>query len=58
MNGCGAISANNEAANMFFIVCFTSVPYTLQEDVESYGNKLASGDLVCNVIYTSPRRYK
>ena len=31
----------------------TSVPYTLQEDVESDGNQLASGDLVCNEIYTS-----
>ena len=58
MNGNGAISDNDEAANNFYIVFFTSVPYTLQEYVESYGIQLASGYLVCNAIYTSPGRNK
>ena len=53
VNGCGDISANYEASNKFYIVHFTSVPDTLQEDVESYGNQFSSGDFVCNVIYTS-----
>ena len=38
--GYGAISANEEAANNFYIVHFASVPYTLQKDVESDRNKL------------------
>ena len=58
MNGYVAIAANDEAANNFDISRFTSVPYTLQENLESDGNQLASGDLVCNVIYTSPVRNK
>ena len=29
-NGYVSISANDEAANIFYIVCFTSIPYTLQ----------------------------
>ena len=33
---------------------FTSVPYTLQEDVVSYWNQLAYGELVWNHIYISP----
>ena len=35
-----------------------SVPYTLQEDVESDGNQLSYGDLVCNTIYTSTGWHK
>ena len=34
VNGYGAIAANDEAENDFYIVRFTSVPYTLQEYVE------------------------
>ena len=34
VNGCGAKSANDEAENNFYIVRFTSVPHTPQEDVE------------------------
>ena len=32
VNGCRAIYANDEAANYFYIVFLTYVPYTLQED--------------------------
>ena len=53
MNGYGAITSNDEYSNNFYIVWFKSVTYTLQEDVESYGNQFSSGDFVCNVIYTS-----
>ena len=49
-NGYGSVSANDEAANMFYISWFTSVPYTLQEYVESDGNQLAYSDLVFNAI--------
>ena len=54
-NGYGAIAVNNLPANIFYIFCFT---YTLQEDVKSYGNKVASGDPVCNAIYTSHGQHK
>ena len=46
LNGYGAIAENDEAKNNVYIVCFTSVPYTLQEYVESDGNKLSSVELV------------
>ena len=58
VNGYGAISVNDKAANNFYIVNFTSIPYTPQEDVEPYGNQLASGDIVCNAIYKSPGHHK
>ena len=58
VNGYGAISPNDEVANNFYIVHFIFFPYTIQEDVESDGNKLSSGDLVCNVIYKYPGRHK
>ena len=53
MNGYGAISANDEAENSFYIVLLTYVHYTLQEDVESDRDQLESGDLVCSKIYSS-----
>ena len=37
----------------FYIAWFAPVLYTLQEDVESDGNQLSSGELVCNDIYKS-----
>ena len=58
MNGYGDIAANYEAENIIYTVCFTYVPYMLQEDVESYGNQLAYGDLVWNAIYISPGQHK
>ena len=58
MNGYGAISDNYEAANIFYIVRFTSVPYILQEDVRSYGNQLVSSYPVFNAIYESPGQHK
>ena len=45
-NGYGAIFYNDEAENNFYIVPFTYVPYKLQDDVQSDGNQLLSGDLV------------
>ena len=33
VNGYGDIATNDEAENNVYIVCFTSVPYMLQEDV-------------------------
>ena len=58
LDGYGAIAANDEAANNFYIVLFTPIPYTLQEDLESDGNKLAFDYLVCNSIYTYHGRNK
>ena len=46
MNGYGDIYANGEYGNYFYMVCFTSFPYKLQEYFESDGNKLESGDLI------------
>ena len=59
VNGYGDIDTNDEAAHNVHIFCFAlSVPYTLQEDVESDENQLAYGDLFCDAIYTSPGQYK
>ena len=58
VNGYGAIAHNDETENNVYIVLFKSVPGTLQEDVESARNKLASDELVCNSIYTSPVQHK
>ena len=58
VNVYGAIDAIDEAVNNFYIFFFTSLPHTLQEDVESYGNQLASSGLVCNAIYIYPGRHK
>ena len=58
MNGYGAIAANEKAEIIFYIACFTSVPYPLQEYVESGGNQLTSGGPVWNTIYTSFGRQK
>ena len=58
MNGYGAISANDEAANNFYIFSFASVLYTIQEDMELDGNQLAPGELVCNAIYKYPGHNK
>ena len=52
VNGYGDIASNNEAANIFYIFCFTDVKYKIQEDVESCGNKLESGEPVFNETYT------
>ena len=48
VNGYGAIAANYNATNNFYIVCFTSVPHTLQVDVKLDGNQLAYGKLFFN----------
>ena len=58
MNEYVAIAANDESENIFYIVIFKYVPYTLQEYMESDGNQLAYGDPVCNSIYIYPGRYK
>ena len=58
MNRDGAISEKDEDKNIFYIVRFIYVTYTLQKDMESDGNTLASGDLVWNGIYTSTRQPK
>ena len=54
MNRCSSISNNGETENNVDIFCFISVLYTLEEYVESGGNQLTSGDVVCNAIYISP----
>ena len=51
VNGYGPIATNDETENNLYIVRFTYVPYIIQEDVETDGNQLASGDLVWNEIY-------
>ena len=46
VNWYDAIATNDETENNLYIVRFTYVPYIIQEDVETDGNQLASGDLV------------
>ena len=43
---------------VFYVVLFISVPYTLQEDVQSYGTQLSYVYLVSNSIYKSLGRNK
>ena len=50
VNGYSIICSNNEAVNNCHNVFFTSVPCKLQEDMESYCNELAFGDLF-DMIY-------
>ena len=38
----------------FYIVLCKNGSYMIQEDMESDGNKLESGELVCNDIHTYP----
>ena len=45
VGGYGDIADNDEDANTFCIVHFASVLYMIQEDMESDGNQLASGDI-------------
>ena len=52
MNWHSAISAKDEGEKNFYIVFLKYFLYTLQEYVESNGNKLASNELICNAIYT------
>ena len=53
LGGYGAIAADDESANDLLWFCFVSVIYILQEDMESDGNQLTSGDLFFNDIYIS-----
>ena len=34
LNGCGAIAANDEAENIFYIFFFKYILYTFQDDLE------------------------
>ena len=34
VNVYGAMGANDESAKYFYVFCFTSLPYMLQEDLE------------------------
>ena len=58
VNECGAIAANDEAADIFYIFWFLFVPYTFQKDVVSDRNQIKFGDLVCHTIYTSTGQHK
>ena len=58
VNWYGVIDANGEAENNINIVWCTSFPCKTQEDVVLDGNKLASSDLLFNVICKHPRRHK
>ena len=52
----GAVNTDDARTEGFYIVRFTSVPYTLQED-EFDGNELLSaGSLVCDAVYYEPAR--
>ena len=58
LNGYGCIDANDEYSNKVHVVCFTSVPYKLKEDIEYDGYQLDNGYLIWNAINKSPRRHK
>ena len=59
-NKCGAFSTEDEDADGYYIVMWTSDPYTLQEDVElaeyTPAMKIKAGELVCDAEYYNPVR--
>ena len=53
-NSYGAMNADDPKTDGFYIIQFTSPPYTLQNDIEVNGDKITSGNLVCDAEYLSP----
>ena len=53
-NNFGAVNTNDPKAKGFYIVKFTSFPYTLQENIEVDNNLSKEGSLVCKAEYMSP----
>eukprot|EP00957_Ditylum_brightwellii_P180175 13724417-Ditylum_brightwellii.AAC.1 len=53
-NNFGAVNKNDPKAKGFYIVKFTSLPYTLKENIEVDNDLIKDGSLVCKAEYMSP----
>ena len=53
-NNFGAVNTNDPKAKGFYIVKFTSLPYTLQENIKVDNDLIKEGSLVCEAEYMSP----
>eukprot|EP00957_Ditylum_brightwellii_P136077 10378144-Ditylum_brightwellii.AAC.1 len=54
MNNFGAVNTNDPRAKEFYIVKFTSLPYTSQENNVSDNDLIKAETLVCEAEYMSP----
>jgi len=52
----GAVNTTDSRTEGFYIVRFTSAPYTLQEDEFDSNELLSAGSLVCDAVYYQPAR--
>ena len=50
----GAIDADDYLCNGYYIIKFSSSPYTLQADMSIDGQVIYSGEMVCEVSYYFP----
>ena len=47
----GAIDADDYTCHVYYIIIFTSSPYTFQADLSKYGQVISSGEIVCEGTY-------
>ena len=52
----GAVNTNDTRTEGFYIVRFTSFPYTLQDDEYVDNEVLTGGSIVCDAVYYEPAR--
>ena len=50
----GAIDADDYICRGYYIIIFSSFPYTLQEDLSIDGQVISSGEMVCDRNYYFP----
>ena len=43
----GTIDADDSSCHGYYIIKFSSSPYTIQEDLSIYGQVISSGEMVC-----------
>eukprot|EP00957_Ditylum_brightwellii_P019386 1462322-Ditylum_brightwellii.AAC.1 len=53
-NNFGAVNTNDPNTEGFYIFKFTSLPYTLQENIEVDNDLIKEGSLICEAEYMSP----
>eukprot|EP00957_Ditylum_brightwellii_P099372 7569367-Ditylum_brightwellii.AAC.1 len=53
-NTFGAVNTNDPKTKGFYIIKFTSLTYTLQENIEVNDDLIKEGSLACEAEYMSP----
>ena len=48
---CGAIDADDSTCHGYYIIRFSSYPYTLKAYLNIYGQVIYSGEMVCEETY-------